>query len=111
MKVYDLEDKEGRVFAFQIKNTFFGRMRLCKLVRSIPETQILKAQSHRSFRSNGEDEFCEFEIRGQKFVASEPFGDNSRYWIGPKPPLWCEQVAIVRSAFVNHKLFRFFDLK
>jgi hypothetical protein len=56
----------------------------------------------------GEDEFCEFEIKGQKFVALEPFGDNSRYWIGPKPSKWCEQVAIVRSTFVNHKLFVFF---
>jgi hypothetical protein len=108
MKVYDLIDKEGRVFAFEVNNTFFGRMKLCKLVRSIPETQIIKAQSHRSFRFKGEDEFCEFEIHGQKFVAWEPFGDNSRYWIGSKSRMWCEQVAIVRSAFANHKLFGFF---
>jgi hypothetical protein len=108
MKVYDLIDKEGRVFAFEINNKFFGRMKLCKLVRSIPETQILKAPTYRSFHLKGEDEFCEFEISGQKFVAWEPYGDNSRYWIGPKPPLWCEQVEVIRSAFVNHKLFGIF---
>jgi hypothetical protein len=106
MKIYDQLDKEGRVSAFEISNAFFSRRRLCKLVRSIPETQIIKAPGFRSF-FKGEDEFCIFETRGQKFVAWEPFNDNSRYWIGPKPPLWCEQVEVVRSAFANHKLFGF----
>jgi hypothetical protein len=110
MKVYDIMDKEGRIFAFEISNTFFGRNRLCNLVRSIPETQIIKAPGFRSF-FKGEDEFCEFEIRGQKFVAWEPWGDNSRYWIGPKSRDWCEQIGILRIAFVNHKLLDFFDLK
>jgi hypothetical protein len=108
MKVYNIKDNEGRIFAFEVNNIFFSRMRLCKLVRSIPETQIVKAPSYWSFRLIGEEEFCEFEIHGQKFVAVEPFGDNSRYWITPIPPIWCKQVAIVRSVFVNHKLFGFF---
>jgi hypothetical protein len=107
MKVHDLIDKEGRVFAFEISNTFFGRKRLCRLVRSIPEARIIKAPGLRSF-FKGEDEFCEFEIRGQKFVAWEPYGDNSRYWIGSEPPHWCEQLETVRSVFMHHKLFGLF---
>jgi hypothetical protein len=110
MKVHDLIDKEGRVFAFEVNNVFLSRRRLCKLVRAIPEVVIHKAPGFRSY-FKGDEEFCEFEIRGQKFVAWEPFGDNSRYWIGPKPPLWCEQVEIVRSAFMNRKLFRVFGMK
>jgi hypothetical protein len=111
MKVYNIKDKEGHIFAFEIYNTFFSRKRLYNLVRSIPGVQIVKAPSFRFFRFKGEDEFCEFEIRRQKFMAWEPFGDNSRYWIGSKPRHWCEEVEIVRSAFVNHKLFRFFGVK
>jgi hypothetical protein len=107
MKIHDLTDSEGRVFAFEISNTFFSRKKLCKFVQSIPETQILKTPSIRS-SLKVDDEFCEFETRGQKFVAWEPFGDNSRYWIGPKPALWCEQVSLVKNAFANHKLFGFF---
>ena len=101
MKIYDLKDKEGRTFAFEV-SSLLGRRKLCKLIQSIPEIKILKAPN---FRSRHEDEFCEFEIQGQKFVAWEPFADNSRFWIGPKPTIWCKQVEIVRSIFKNHKLF------
>jgi hypothetical protein len=47
-----------------------------------------------------EEQFCEFEVEGQRFVIEEPYGDNSRYWIGPEPPAWCEQIGVVRDAFV-----------
>jgi hypothetical protein len=107
MKVHDQIDKEGRISAFEVSNTFLSRKGLCKIVRSIPETQIIKAPRFRSY-FKGEDEFCEFEIRGQKFKAWEPFGDNSRYWIGSEPPHWCEQLEVVRSAFMSHKLFGIF---
>jgi hypothetical protein len=106
MKVYDQLDKEGRISAFEI-SALLGRRRLCKLVRSIPEARIIKAPGFRSF-FKGEDEFCEFEIHGQKFKAWEPYNDNSRYWIGSDPPHWCEQLETIRSAFLQHKLFGLF---
>jgi len=46
-----------------------------------------------------EEEFCEFEVDSEAFVAWEPFGDNSRYWIGPKDGKWNVQVDKVRAAF------------
>ncbi|MGH7953155.1 MAG: hypothetical protein ACREFE_14740 [Limisphaerales bacterium] len=106
MKIHDIKDEEGRIFAFEVNNLFFTRKGLCRFIRSIPEVKILKAPGFRSF-FKGEDEFCEFEIQGHKFVAWEPWNDNSCYWIGPNPPNWCEQVEIVRNAFANHKLFSF----
>ena len=30
-----------------------------------------------------EEVFCEFELNGVHFQIDEPYGDNSRYWIGP----------------------------
>ena len=108
MKVHDLADKEGRIFAFEISNTFMSRKRLCRFVQSIPEVKIIKAPRFRSL-FKGEDEFCEFEIQGQTFVAWEPFGDNSHYWIGPKSAKRCEQVEIIRSAFMRRKLFGIFS--
>ena len=106
MKVHDLKDKEGRIFAFEVGNTFLSRRRLYKIAKSIPETKIIKAPKIRHF-FRSVDEFCEFEVQGQKFVAWEPWGDNDHYWIGPQPPLWCKQVEIVRSRFVNYKVFGF----
>jgi hypothetical protein len=101
MKLYDLKDKDGRIFAFEIPNWRLSRNGVCKVVRSIPEAHVLRTPRFLSrFR---EEEFCGFEVYGQKFKAREPFGDNSRYWIGPEPPHWCEQVEVARDAFARHK--------
>ena len=102
MKVYDLKDKNGRVFAFEVNNFLLGRRGVGKVVRTIPGARITRAP--RLF--SGDDEFCEFEVEGKVFVAWEPWGDNSRYWIGPRPPEWCEQVATVREAFVRYRPLR-----
>src|SRR5437879_1818550 len=102
MIVHDLTDKEGRVFAFEIENFRFSRKSVCKLVQSIPGARVLR--SPKKFLSWFREEvFCEFEVHGKKFGAWEPFGDNSRYWIGPEPPKWCVEVGLVREVFLNHK--------
>ena len=101
MRIYDLTDEQGRVYAFEVGNGLLGRRGVCRVAESIPGASII--QRPRLF--SGEDEFCEFEVDGRRFKAWEPFGDNSRYWIGPEPPTWCPQVEHVRMAFVRHKPF------
>ena len=97
MKIYDLHDKEGNAFAFEVENTLLGRRGACRVVRSIPGAVILKKPRFLSwFR---EEVFCEFEIGGHKFQIWEPYGDNSRYWVGPEPVSNTEQIKIVRKAF------------
>ena len=95
MTTFDLTDKEGRVFAFEIPNV--GREAFCQIVQSFPGVRVVRSPKFLSeFR---EGEFCEFELAGQTFRACEPFGDNSRYWVGPEPVAWCEQVVIIRDLF------------
>jgi hypothetical protein len=102
MTIHDLQDEEGRVFAFEIENSDFGREKVCNLVQTIPGVRILR--SPKKFLSELREEvFLEFEVGGKKFEAWEPFGDNSRYWIGPEPPQWCQEVVFVREAFLQHK--------
>jgi hypothetical protein len=101
MKIYDLLDKEGRVFAFEVNNFLLSRRRLCKIVSRMPGVQIISTPRLVS----GEDEFCEFQIDGQRFVVWEPWGDSSRFWIGPKSKEWCPQVEIVRHFFFSYRRF------
>jgi hypothetical protein len=35
-----------------------------------------------------EEVFCEFELGGARYEVWEPFGDNSRYWVGPADSVW-----------------------
>jgi hypothetical protein len=103
MRVHDLIDETGRVFAFEVSNTIIGRRGACAIVNQIRGSKILRGP--RFFSWFREDQFCAFEVNGQRFVIEEPFGDNSRYWIGPEPPLWCEQVDAVRQAFLEANPF------
>ena len=50
--------------------------------------------------------FCEFVLDGVLFEGEEPYGDNSRYWIGPsgtgiddKPLEYFPQIEVVLKAF------------
>ncbi len=99
MKVSDLYDEKGRVFAFEVGSFWIGRSGIVSVVRRIPGVKIIRAPN--VFGFSREEEFCEFEVEGQRFEIWEPFGDSDRYWIGPKPPQWCEQLDLVRTAFLN----------
>jgi|SRR5580704_4141079 hypothetical protein len=97
MRLSDLRDQEGRVFAFEVKNLFFGRSDVCQAASTIPGARILRTP--KIFSWFREDVFCEFEVDGVTFVAWEPFGDNDHFWIGPEPTRWVPQIDAVREAF------------
>jgi hypothetical protein len=102
MRTYDLKDNKRRVFAFEVSNLLLGRKSLCKVVMTIPNARIIREPK----RFSSEETFCEFKVGYQRFTAMEPFRDNSRYWIGPKPPKWCKQVTEVQKAFARYNPIR-----
>jgi len=99
MRIHDVIDGEGRMFAFEVDNLSFDRAHVCRVAASIPGAIIVRRP--RFLSSLREEVFCEFEVEGVRFVAWEPFGDNSRYWIGPEPAHWVSQIVIVREAFLK----------
>jgi hypothetical protein len=100
MKTFDLYDKEGRLHAFEVHNALLGRRGLLAVVKAIPGATITR-KPLLLFSWFREEEFCEFTIGDLLFVACEPFGDNSRYWIGAKQPGWCAELPAVRDAFAR----------
>jgi hypothetical protein len=106
MNVYDLHDDEGRDFAFEIANSIIGRRGVCRVVSRIPGVTLLRRPL--TFLSwFRESTFCEFELEGVRFSADEgPWGDSSRYWIGPEPPRSVPQLQLVRRAFVDYMPLR-----
>jgi hypothetical protein len=95
--VNDLRGEDGRVYAFEVSSVI-GRRRACEVASRIPGVTVLERPKRFSF-GGGPDQFCRFELDGQVFVIWEPFGDNSRYWIGPEAAAWCPQFDRVREAF------------
>ena len=106
MKTVDLLDDSGRVVAFEISVLETDRRGICRVVESIPGAKLIR--SPKRFSWSKEDVFCEFEVDGEKFIALEPFGDNSRYWIGPDTARHLSQTQRVRDAFDAVRASRLF---
>lgn len=100
MKTFDLRDREGHLYAFEVNNVLLGRRGLLRVVRTIPSVRITRKPLVLLswFR---EEEFCEFTVGDRRFVAWEPFGDNSRYWVGPQPLCRCTELSMVRDTFIK----------
>jgi len=99
MKTYPIHDTENRLFAFEVSNLGLGRHGVCRVVQTIPGAVLVRKPKLLSWFREGS--FCEFVVDGEKYEAEEPFGDNSRYWVGPCPPRWLPQTEKVHEAFLR----------
>src|SRR5687767_8959557 len=99
MKIFDLRDSQGEVYAFEVSNLFLGRAAACRIAASIPGARIFRR--HRAWQWRAPDEFCAFDLGGVRFEISEPYGDSNRFWIGPAPPRPVPELALVRQAFAR----------
>lgn len=96
MQIYEYRNHIGQLQSFEIENALIGRRGVVRVLSKIPEVKIVQPPKLLLswFR---EEEFCKFEIGGTQFLVEEPFGDNSRYWIGG--PRQNDQLEIVAKAF------------
>ncbi|UPG91191.1 hypothetical protein L2Y96_05275 [Luteibacter aegosomaticola] len=75
--------KAGKTFAFEIEHTYVSRRAVAKLLKQAED--VTDVRLRRRFGSS-DDVRVDFNYLGSTYVVWEPFGDNSRYWIGPKEP-------------------------
>lgn len=102
MKTTEMRNEEGTLTGFCVSNLFLSRYGIPKIVARIPGAQILRKQ--KPFRISGPDDFCEFVVDGKKFLAVEPFGGNSEFWIVSESPEECPQLKKVEDAFAKHRV-------
>lgn len=81
MQTYPIKDDTGTTFALEIENAYVRPRRLTELLRRVDGVSSLCLR--RPFTGAG-DVRATFQYRGRPFVILEPFGDNSRYWVGPE---------------------------
>lgn len=80
MKTYSIKNEQGQCWAFEIENAYIRPRTIAALlagVRGIADLRLRKPFSSPS------DIHLRFRYRDREFVVWEPYGDNSRYWIGP----------------------------
>lgn len=97
MKTYPIRRPDGSLNGFEIGNTFISMGAITRILHSVDGVSNLDRQ----WRS---DDRLTFVLRGAAWVVHEPFGDNSRYWIGPRDATnHVLEVGPIHDAFVSYK--------
>lgn len=79
MKTYPINRSDGSMLAFEIGNSLVSLRRITRVLGGISGVSGVRPMA-------GGDDRLMFEFGGESCVVNEPFGDNSRYWIGPAFP-------------------------
>lgn len=91
---------DGRLIAFEIDNAYIGPAAVARLLGQASSVSDVKRR--RLFSGDG-DVHVRFKHQGQPCIVWEPYGDNSRYWIGPEnPDTFAEDLREVERVFEEY---------
>ncbi len=96
MKIFEGHDTDGQLVYFEVPNTLLSRKAAVKIIKEIPNVEILKNYKR-------DDIFCTFKLGNRVFEIMEPFGDNSRYYIGEPIAQSSEELKMIKEKFSTHK--------
>lgn len=101
MKTYlDEHVDHGSVIGFEIDNIYVSLGTVARILKGVNGVTEVKK---RKLFSKWEEVHIEFKYHNNKCVLIEPFGDNSRYWIGPNDPEERFDFSDVEVAFRRYK--------
>lgn len=80
MKTYPIKTEQGMCWAFEIENAYIRPRTIGALLAGVSGLTDIRV---RKPFSSASDVHVHFRYRDREFVVWEPYGDNSRYWIGP----------------------------
>jgi hypothetical protein len=80
MKTYLIQEGD-EPFAFEIDHVYLSLSKIVRLLRTVDGTSEVRIVGH--FGGSNPNR-VEFKCGGSEYIVMEPFGDNSRYWVGPK---------------------------
>ena len=98
MKTYPIFRSDGSLRGFEVTSTWSAFGPLCNLLRSVEGVSDVR-------RNWFNDDRISFKFHGKPAVVNEPWGDNSRYWIGLEHPDAAPEVDIepLHQAFRKYR--------
>jgi len=103
MRTFPVAGDDGVHRAFEIEHVYISRGALMRLLAGIEGVSCVR-RPRREDRGAGAR--VEFKHRDIEFQVWEPYGDSSRYWIGPKENLILRdpsQLREVEEAFRRYR--------
>lgn len=80
MRTYKLCTENGHFFAFEIDNVYIRPKKIGALLNAI--ASVTDVRVRKPFSASA-DVHVQFKYQDNDFIIWEPYGDSSRYWIGP----------------------------
>jgi hypothetical protein len=80
VKAFAIRDDSGLVYAFEVRQVFIS---VGALMQTLSQVEMVSNVCRPPRASRREGARIEFQCGGKQYVVWEPFGDSSRYWIGP----------------------------
>lgn len=94
MKTYPILRGDGGLQAFEIGRTWTSLRTVARVLRSVRGVSNVRSP-------NVAEKRLLFDFNDSQCEVWEPFGDNSRYWIGPSDGATCD-IAPLHDAFARH---------
>ena len=100
MKTYPILQPNGTLRGFEITSTWLTFRPLLKILRSVQGVTDVR-------RNWFNDDRVTFKFHGKAAVVNEPWGDNSRYWVGLADPAADLDIDIapIHEAFKGYRGF------
>jgi hypothetical protein len=76
-----LSDDKAATSAFEVENAYIT---VATIERVLQQVEGVTEARPRKMLSGSSDVHLEFKYLGLPYIVWEPYGDSSRYWIGPK---------------------------
>ena len=83
MRTYPIidEKKGANSFAFEVENAYVRPRTIARLLKEVDGVTDVRV---RKLFDSSADTHVQFKYLTQHYMVWEPYGDSSRYWIGPK---------------------------
>src|SRR4051812_10057443 len=98
MRTY-LETVDGCPSAFEIDVAYIGPRTIARVIRGVRGTSNVRI---RKPFSASPDIHVRFRYNNREFIVWEPYGDSSKYWIGPEDREDATDVSELRTAFERY---------
>jgi hypothetical protein len=104
MDIFPLTRLSGAVYAFEIENAYISLRTVAKILRTVPGVSHVETVSWFVRLFAAKESRATFQFHNHEFVVCEPFGDNSRFWIGPRnPESSAVEIEPLQRAFLRHR--------
>lgn len=100
MKTYDALERNGNIEGFEIESSYIGVNQAASVLKQIAGVSDVRV---RKTLSEFRDVHIRFKFCNLECVLWEPFGDNSRYWIGPERPGGETDFSALRAGFERYR--------